>query len=37
MENVKQDIALRGRSKNGTGYLETTQMGRTKQSEIGGV
>ena len=30
-------IALRGQSKNRTGYLETTHVGRTKQSEIGGV
>ena len=30
----KTDIALRGRSKNGTGYLETTQMGRTNKARL---
>ena len=27
-------IALRGRSKNRTGYLETTQMGRTNKARL---
>ena len=29
-----RSIALRGRSKNRTGYLETTQMGRTNKARL---